>query len=264
MKYGVSLAITTKGDPSFLLDIPDFTDYEPKVIAITIEGTSEILQLLSPQAPPLHSRLLSLSKLSSLNIRTIIRLDPVFIHLFQAIYADRWFHKVTELVDAFSAAGAKHIISSTGRLSKNPSPNSKGKSTNSWQRLFNIIYSHSPLAAVRFRKEYEYEKNWAGRGYQLRKSLRYEFHDRVKEIVEARGMTYATCQELAIKDCDSKNIPHCKGMPLPFSRKGPGDKFYPITGCTANCHISCKNLENPPCGKPLLVTHQPLKVGNLR
>ena len=264
MNYGVSFAITTKGDPSFLLDIPDFADYEPKVIATTIEGNAEILQLLSPQAPPFYSRLMSISKMSSLNIRTLIRFDPVFIHLFQALYAGKWWDKVTELMDTFAAVGAKHIICGTGRLSKKPSPDSNGKSTSSWQRLFNIIYSYSPLAAARFEKEYKYEINWAGRGYQLRKNLRREFHNRLREIVESKGMTYATCQELAAKECDSRNIPHCKAMPLPFTRKGLGGKFYPIAGCTANCHISCNNLVNPPCGKPLLVTPKPLRISNLR
>ena len=39
MGYGVSFFITTKGDPSFLFQLPGFITYKPKLIATTIEGT---------------------------------------------------------------------------------------------------------------------------------------------------------------------------------------------------------------------------------
>jgi len=38
LDYGVSFFITTKGYPSFLLELPDFIEYKPKFIAITTEG----------------------------------------------------------------------------------------------------------------------------------------------------------------------------------------------------------------------------------
>jgi len=263
MNYGVSFIITTKGDPSFLLEIPGFIHYEPKIIAVTIEGPTEVLQLLSPQAPPFYTRLVTVRKLSGMGIRTIIRFDPVFIHLYQALYADHWFGKVAELIDVFAAIGAGHIISSTGRLSKNTGHIGGGHKSN-WQRIFDTINTYSPLAAWQFKNEYKHEVSWAGRGYQLRKDLRLEFHHRVKELVEERGMTYATCQELPTKDSDSRGIPHCEGFPLPFTRKGLGGIFYPIPNCTANCHVSCRKLSNPPCGRKELVTSEPLKISNLK
>ena len=88
MNYGISLSITTKGDPGFLLDLPGFASYRPKFIAVTIEGTAEIISLLSPEAPPFEKRLEVVRRLSGLGIATLIRLDPVFIHLFQALYND--------------------------------------------------------------------------------------------------------------------------------------------------------------------------------
>jgi DNA repair photolyase len=85
MNYGISFFITTKGDPSFLLRLPGFISYEPKFAAITVEGTSDVLKLLSPLAPPFESRVEAVHKLCQLGIPTLIRFDPVFIHLFKPI-----------------------------------------------------------------------------------------------------------------------------------------------------------------------------------
>ncbi|MEJ2739960.1 MAG: hypothetical protein P8105_09070, partial [Dehalococcoidia bacterium] len=168
MSYGVSLLITTKGDPTFLLDIPGFARYEPKVVAVTIEGPSEVLQLVSPLAPPFYARLVAVRTLSGMGVRTVVRLDPVFIHLYQALYGENWFGKVAELIDVFSAVGARHIISSTGRLSKKAG---KGSHNSAWHNIHNIIKGYSPLAAWKLENEYEHEVSWAGRGYMLRKDL---------------------------------------------------------------------------------------------
>ena len=110
MDYGVSFFITTKGEPSFLLELPGFVEYKPKLIATTIEGTPEILRLLSPGAPPFDARVTTVRKLSHLGIDTIIRFDPIFIHLFQALYGDSWFNEITKLINVYASIGAKHII----------------------------------------------------------------------------------------------------------------------------------------------------------
>ena len=253
MSYGISFAVTTKGDPSFLLELQDFASYEPKLVAITIEGTPEILRLLSPQAPPFDARVAAVRRLSGLGVRTVIRFDPVFVHLFQALYGECWFEKIAELVDIFAGSGARHIISSTGRLSKM-----------AYQRVAAVIRGQSPLAARRFEEEYTYETGWAGRGYMLRRDLRLDFHYRVRDLVEARGMTYATCQELTAEESDSPGIPHCEGLPLPFARRQRNGGFQSIPGCTANCHVSCQGLPVPPCGQPELVIYRPLKISDLR
>jgi DNA repair photolyase len=122
MGYGVSFFITTKGDPSFLLELPGFIEYKPKFIAITVEGTPEVLGLLSPRAPSFDARVAAAAKLSSMGIDVVIRLDPVLVHLFQALYGDSWLGRIAGLVDVFAGIGAKHVIASTGRLSKRRSP----------------------------------------------------------------------------------------------------------------------------------------------
>jgi DNA repair photolyase len=268
MDYGVSFFITTKGDPSFLLELPGFIEYKPKFIAITIEGTSEVLGLLSPGAPSFDVRVAAASKLSNIGMNTVIRLDPILVHLFQALYGDSWLEKIAGLLDIFAAVGARHVTASTGRLSRKRSPSGghEGTSpdTSGWQRIYKVIHSQSPLAAKKFEQEYIYEAHWSGGGYRLRRDLRLSFHRKVKELVEARGMTYATCQELSAEESDSRGIPHCEGLPVPFARKQADGRFKPVPGCTANCHVSCRGLSEPPCGQAELVSCEPLRLKKLR
>jgi DNA repair photolyase len=264
MDYGVSFFITTKGDPSFLLELPGFIEYQPKFIAITIEGTPEVLELLSPGAPSFNARVATAGKLSSMGINVVIRLDPILVHLLQALYGDSWFEKIRGLIGVFAAVGAKHVTASTGRLSKKRSPSGSHEDTSIWQRIYRVIYSQSPLAAKKFEQEYIYETHWSGGGYRLRRDLRLDFHHKVKELVEARGMTYASCQELSAEESDSPGIPHCEGLAVPFARKQADGKFKPIGGCTANCHVSCRGLFSPPCGHPRLITCEPLRLKKLR
>jgi DNA repair photolyase len=261
VRYKVSFAITTKGDPSFLLDIPGFVEHEPKFLAMTIEGTSDILDILSPQAPSFEARLKAVSRFSQLGIGTVIRLDPVFPHLFQALYGDNWFDRIERLVEAFARNGAKHIVASTGRLSKIAS---RSGEPSIWQRVASVIEEYSPKAAQAFQKEYIYQRGGTSQGYLWRKDLCLEFHHKVRNLVEANGMTYATCQELSSAESDSNGIPHCEGLKLPFCAKGLDGYFHPIQGCTANCHISCSGLAIPPCGQVKLVKPQPFKLSDLK
>jgi DNA repair photolyase len=263
MDYGVSFFITAKGDPSFLLELPGFIEYKPKFVAITIEGTPEVLRLLSSGAPSFDERVAAVARLSGRGVDTVIRLDPVLPHLFQALYGDSWFGKVERLIDVFAGAGVKHVIASTGRLSKKRSPSGRRKGTSTWQRVYDVIRSQSPPAAGKFEQEYTYETHWSGGGYRLRKDLRLAFHRRVRELVEARSMTYATCQELPARESDSMGIPHCEGLPLPFARKQAGGRFEPVPGCTANCQLSCRELSRPPCGQAELASCEPLHLRRL-
>ena len=262
MNYGVSFSITTKGDPGFLLDLSGFVSYEPKFVAVTIEGTADILALLSPAAPPLEKRLEVVRRLSELGINTLIRFDPVFIHLFQALYGSSWFQEVRNLLYTFASTGAKHIVCSTGRLSKKPAPG--GLKASLWQQVLEVIQRHSAKAAKCFEQEYSYERGATSQGYLLRREPRLEWHRRLKVLVEENRMTYATCQELSAEESDSQGLPHCERFLLPFARKQSDGRFKAIEGCTANCHISCRYLLYPPCRQPKLVSPRPFKITYLR
>jgi len=245
------------------MEIPGFIEYEPKLIAITIEGNAEILQLVSHNAPHYYARIVTIKKLSNMGIRTVVRMDPLLIHLFQALYKKDWFGQISHIITTLGASGVRHVIGGTGRLSKRGDKNDSDKNNSSWKRVLDLISGYSAAAARRFQEDYVFESDWAGRGYMLRRDLRIDFHRKIKTLVEAEGMTYATCQELPAKECDSDGIPHCEGMPLPFSMKGLGDKYYPIPGCTANCFVSCRELINPPCAKQALITYKPLRKSYL-
>ena len=261
MRYGVSFAITTKGDPGFLLDLPGFAAYEPKFVAVTIEGTADILSLLSPGAPSFTKRLAAVRRLSGLGIDTLVRFDPVFIHLFQALYGRAWFRQIEELIRIFAGTGARHIVSSTGRLSrKSASPHG----TSLWQQVRDTIQAHSGEAARRFEQEYVYERGGTSQGYLLRRDIRLEFHQRLKALVEENGLTYATCQELSAAEADSAGLPHCERFRLPFARKQPDGRFQAIAGCTANCHVTCRHVTRPPCRQPALISPHPFKISYLR
>jgi hypothetical protein len=76
-------------------------------------------------------------------------------------------------------------------------------------------------------------------------------------------MTYAACQETHAFETDSPLIPHCEGVRLPFTLKGPDGLFRPVEGCGANCHVECRG-KAPACGRRALVTTAPLKLSGLR
>ena len=254
MDQGVAFAITTKGDAGFLAQLDGFAGYPLKFVAVTIEGTPDMLPLLSPGAPPFAERLASVERLSRQGVATVVRLDPAFLHLFEALHGASWWGSVERLVAQFASAGARHVVCSTGRLSRARSLPAVGA----------VIERFSLAAAGRFEGDYARQSTWTGNGYLLREELRKAFHRGLKRLVEEQGMTYASCQELPAAESDSAGLPHCEGLPLPFVRRGEDGRFHPVPGCTANCHVSCLGLAMPPCGRPALVTPRPLRMSSLR
>lgn len=261
--YGVSFMVTTKGDACFLLEIPGFAEYPRKSVAVTIEGTAEMLTYLSPKAPSFEERINSLTELSRRSVYTVVRLDPAFPHLLSALYGERGYDVVASLMDVFTAAGARHIVVSTGRLRKTRGGLS-GHCAGSWNAVRDLIRGFSLEAAARFEREYKYVSYWAGSGYMLRRDLRFVFHRRLRRMAEARGMTYASCQELSAGESDSPGIPHCEGMAIPFVFRSADGRFYPVPDCTANCHVSCTGLASPPCGRKELASPKPVRLSVLR
>jgi len=257
VKRGPSFSITTKGDPSFLLDVEGFVEFWRKFVAVTIEGPGEVLRLLSPGAPPYGARLDAVRRMAAAGTPVIVRLDPVILHLWRALFGEQWRTVLSGMMRDFREAGAVHVVSSTGRLSKGAPPPSM------FQRLEAIVESSSPSEARRMRADYEYSREYTSEGYLLRRPLRMEFHGLARAEAEKRGLTYATCQETHAWETDSPGIPHCEGVGLPFTLKGADGVFRPVEGCAANCHVECLG-RNPGCGRKALVTAAPLKISGLR
>ena len=257
VRRGPSFSMTTKGDPSFLLDVEGFTAFPRKFMAITIEGPAEVLRLLSPGAPPYEKRIEAVRKMANAGVPVIVRLDPVLLHLWRAFYSEGWKRELDGLMADFRGAGAIHIVCSTGRLSKS------GPAPSMFSRLQDIVRAHSPAIAKEMETDYSYSRKYTSEGYLLKKPLRLEFHRLARAEAEKRGMTYATCQGPDASETDSPGIPHCEGVRLPFTVKGADGVFRPVEGCGANCHVECLG-KSPACGRRALVTTAPLKLSLLR
>jgi len=262
MQYGVAFGLTTKGDPSFLGELPGFWEYEPKYVSVSIEGTPEVLRILSPQAPSCERRLEAVRTAAGQGTRAAVRLDPYFVHLFQGLYGGEWWERTETLIDQFTEAGARHVTASTGRLDGR---RAAGAPASMRDQLVELVRWHGGAAAAEaMARDYVY--GWSGtcRGYVLREDLRTEVHRRLRAACEARGMTYASCQELPQEVSDSPGLPHCGGFAMSFGRKGGDGRFHPIAGCTANCHVACAGNPAPACGQPELARPKPYRVGLLR
>jgi DNA repair photolyase len=261
MRWGLSFAITTKGDPSFLAELPGFREYERKAILVSIEGPPEVLRILSPRAPCFGERVNAVRTMAAGGAWVGVRLDPFFVHLFEGLYGDGWWSRVEELLAAFAEAGARHITGSTGRLDKRRLP---GREIPLLERMVGLVRTHGSSDAAK-RMETDYVYGWSGtcRGHVLREDLRRGLHLRLRAACEARGMTYASCQELP-ESFDSPGLATCEGFSLPYSRKGPDGRFHPVAGCTANCHVACAGKAAPPCGRPDLAQPRPYRASLLK
>jgi len=259
---GLSFLIVTKGDATFLLDVPGFAEHPRRMVATTIEGPAEYLELLSPRAPAFAERLASVRRLSAAGVHVAVRLDPVFPPVYRALYGGGWLGRIERLIEQFADAGCGHVICSTGRLDRRPPRGRQAES--SFARMETLVAAIAPEAAGGFARDYAWDRSGTSAGYLWHRAERVAFHRRLRSLCEARGMTYATCQETAPEETDSPGIPNCEGHPLPFCVKALDGRFHPIEGCTALCHVTCRDLDRPPCGRKALVSPSPLKIGLLR
>ena len=261
VERGITLLIVTKGDATFLLDVPGFAAHPNKVVATTIEGPPEVLRLLSPRAPSFEERLSSVSRLAQSGVKVVVRLDPFLPHVHEAVYGRDWFGQVEALVARFAGAGCRHVICSTGRLTRKAPP---GRPSSSFERLTELLDQLNPAVARALQRDYAFDRSGTSTGYLWRCPLRLAFHRRLRALCDVHGMTYSTCQENAPEETDSPGLPSCEGFALPFCVKGLGGVFHPVEGCTAFCHVRCRGLAMPPCGRRGLVSPQPLRLSLLR
>ncbi len=268
VEWGVSFHVITKGDPSFLAEVEGFPGKGHFFLAVTVEGPPEVLGLLSPRAPSYQERLEALRWASSLGLPALARLDPVVPPLWHALYGDGWRDRARQVLADCAAAGAGHVVSSSGRFTAATRDALEGLE----QRLRGGREGPSPQAArptsphasTTMREDYPYERTGAASGYMLRHGARLDFHRRMRDAAEEHGMTYAVCQELAGEEADTPGLPHCEAFPMPFSRRAGEREFVPVPGCSANCHLGCAGREDPPCGNPELPFPRPYRPSALK
>jgi DNA repair photolyase len=251
--WGVSFHIVTKGDPSFLEAVSAFPGYSKFFLAVTIEGPPEILKLLSPAAPSYEERLQTLRWASGLGLQCEVRLDPVILPLWKAVYGEDPCEKARGLFADFARAGAAHMVSSTGRFN-----------AAALARLEELMVGIPRRQARSLRASYPFDRSRPAPGYMLEMRDRTAFHSAMRELAHEEGMSYAVCQELDSEVADTPGLEHCERFHLPFSRRSGPDSFEAIPGCTAYCHRSCRGLAAPPCGRPELARPQPYKPSVLK
>ncbi len=251
--WGVSFHVITKGDPSFLTRVDGFPGSGHFFLAVTIEGPPEVLAALSPRAPAYDNRLDALRWADSLGLPALVRLDPVVPPLWRSLYGENWTQKAAEVLADCAAAGAGHVVSSTGRFT--------AATRNS---LVASVRNICELEGAALDNDYIYDRSYTSSGYMLRHDLRLSLHHTLRRAAQDLGMTYAVCQELEAGEADTPGLPHCEAYTMPFSRRVGRREFSPIAGCTANCHAGCAGLAHPPCGTPELAKPQPYKVSLLK
>ncbi|MFP4057152.1 MAG: hypothetical protein ACLF0G_09815 [Candidatus Brocadiia bacterium] len=262
VERNVSFFVVTKGDARFLLDVAGFAAHPRAMVATTIEGPPEVLERLSPAAPPFAQRLASVRAVAGAGVRASVRLDPVFPPLYRALYGEGWLGRIEALLGEVARAGCRHVIGSTGRLSRRPPRGRRGRSL--FERMERVVGEVDARAAEEMAREYVFDRSGTSAGYLWRRPARVVFHRRVRAACEARGMTYATCQETPAEETDSPGLPNCEGVALPFCVKGLDGRFEPIEGCTALCHGPCREMASPPCGRRELTRPAPLRIRQLR
>jgi DNA repair photolyase len=253
VSWGVSFHIITKGDPSFLEEVKGFPGSGLFFLAVTIEGPPPILDLLSPRAPSYEKRLEALRWASSVGQPALLRLDPVIPPLWRAIYGSEWEKEADKIMADCASAGAGHVVSSTGRFT-----------SSTLSVIKRLLESISPAEAENLPVEYPFDRSYTSSGYMLLHSRRLAFHERMRAAAAAAGLTYAVCQELGPDEADTPGLPHCEAFSMPFSRRVGRHHFEPIPGCSANCHVSCSGLNDPPCGRNELARPGPYKPSSLR
>ncbi|OFW56888.1 MAG: hypothetical protein A2Y75_06910 [Candidatus Solincola sediminis] len=252
-KWGVAYHLVTKGDPSFLDEVKGFPGTGNFFLALTIEGPEEVLRLLSPAAPLYEKRLQALRWASSRGLACEVRLDPVIVPIWRTFYGRDMEERMHVLFHDFADAGAKHIVSSTGRFS-----------AATLTRLDSLLAAMPGFKGETLRSDYFFDRSRCASGYMLKPRSRSDFHLAAKNLAEGLGMTYAVCQELDAGVADSVGLEHCERFHMPFSRRTAPFSFEPIAGCTSNCHVTCKGLQTPPCGRPELALPQPYHPAMLR
>ncbi len=253
VRWGISFHLITKGDPSFLDPVEGFPGGGYFFLEVTIEGPPEVLRLLSPAAPPYEKRLEALSWATSRGLPATLRLDPFIPHLWRATYGADWDERLEELLRDASLAGARHVVSSTGRFT-----------AATRKALAEAVATRSALEGRRLMEDYIFDRSATSSGYMLPTAGRLKFHRLAASLSGKLGMTYAVCQELPSEAADSPGLPHCEAFPMPFSRRTGPERFSPIEGCTANCHVHCAGPGEPPCGRPELARPEPFRPSTLK
>uniref|UniRef100_A0A7V3VUZ3 Radical SAM protein n=1 Tax=candidate division WOR-3 bacterium TaxID=2052148 RepID=A0A7V3VUZ3_UNCW3 len=244
ISYHLSFRVVTKcaeGVREMIQNIPELISYPEWFLEMTIESTPEKQVVTSPFASKIVDRISVLKFLNDIGVEAVCRTDPTILGLIEP-YDLLW------LLERIKDSGVQHIIASTGYYNKSSMENliNRMKMTKFKDRIPKVI------------EYYNYDPSSTRKRFSAPIELRKKFHKWFREKVEEFGLKYAVCQELP-KDYDSKDLISCEGSRRnPVHIRDEKGNFVPI-GCAGDCLRYCPDMENPPCGAPVLRTEYPYR-----
>ncbi|MCD6403542.1 MAG: radical SAM protein [Candidatus Aenigmarchaeota archaeon] len=167
----VKLQIVTKSS----LVVRDLDILKKMRVSISMTVTSlknNLLKKLEPNAPGPKERLKAIKILTDNKIPVSVRIDPIIIGLND--------DEIEDLVHALSILGVKHVVSSTYKVRPD-----------NWKRLSSVFPELKNKLYPLYFEEGERISNY----FYLKRSLRLEIMERVRDACDSEGMTFATCRE---------------------------------------------------------------------
>ncbi len=180
-EYNMKILIVTKSN--LVTRDADILSEMGSVVTVTV--TTLRPENLEPNAPSPEKRFEAMKVLNDYGIPVALRLDPVFLYLLND-------HK--KIIEEGVKAGIRHLTSSTYKAKKD-----------NWER-FSKVYSEiaKKTYALYFKKGTR-----VGRSYYLPKNIRREMMEKIKNVCDDHGISFATCREnlnMNSKSCDGSHL----------------------------------------------------------
>ncbi|MCD6515043.1 MAG: radical SAM protein [Candidatus Odinarchaeota archaeon] len=184
--FPIKLLIITKSN-IITRDIDILKNMRVAVMFTITTIDNELAKKMELNAPSPIERLEAIKKLSSSGIPVGIRLDPIVPYVNDSI------ENIEAVIKAAKSVGAIHVVSSTFK-----------PRIDSWKRMFAAFPTEMKKARFLYTDR-------VGRVMYIKREIRLKLMNRVKEIAENYGLSFATCREgfsflHTSKTCDGSHL----------------------------------------------------------
>lgn len=171
-EHGFPLLIVTKSD-LVVRDIDVFKK-TPTVVSITITTSrKDIANIIEPDAPDPHARLLALKELAEEGIPVTVRIDPII----PSVNSDE--SDLERIIYEVSKIGVRQVTASTMKIVRGLFPSMKRVKPDLSRKIMELYR----------------DGEWIGGYKYLRRDLRLGILSSLKKIVHKYGLEFATCRE---------------------------------------------------------------------
>ncbi len=172
-RFGAKVQIVTKSS-LFVRDL-DLLANMNAAVSVTVTTLDESLaRKIEPGAPSPKERIEAIRKATEAGVPVSARVDPIIPYLNDD------FEELKQLIEELAAAGVKHVTSSTYKVRPD-----------NFRRMVEAF----PELENKWRRLYFDEGEKLGGYRYLPLKIRKHVLEKVKELVESRGMTFAVCRE---------------------------------------------------------------------